>query len=233
MKHNGFTIFFGILLVLIGIDALFSNMGVPNLVGFAFRLWPLLLVYWGAKKLGNGQGVSGGLLIVFGVLFLLSNYNIMHYNVLSMFWPLLIVFVGLSVVISAFTPKKQPNTSSKTGATQTKSGEGRLDDVTILAGNNKRVVSDNFQGGSTLTLLGGSELDLTQCKVGKGGATLEVVAVLGGATIKVAPTTNIRFDVVPILGASEDHRKNTQANAEEGILTIKAVAMMGGIELKN
>jgi predicted membrane protein len=233
MRHNGFTIFFGIFLILIGIDALFSNMGVPNLVGFAFRLWPLFLVYWGAKKLGKGQGVSGGLLIVFGALFLLSNYDILKYSVFSLFWPLLIVFVGLSVVISAFTPKKQPEVGSSTGTTQTTSSEGRLDDVTILSGSNKKITTDNFQGGSTLTFLGGSELDLTQCKVGKSGATLEVVAVLGGATIKVAPTTNIRLDVVPVLGACEDHRKNTQANAEEGILTIKAVAVMGGVELKS
>ena len=45
----------------------------------------------------------GGVLILLGVLFMLDNFNLLAVNIWGLFWPLLIIWVGLQML---FRPRR-------------------------------------------------------------------------------------------------------------------------------
>ncbi len=110
----------------------------------------------------------------------------------------------------------------------------RLDDVAIFGGGHKFIVSDNFQGGNVTAIFGGSEIDLTRCKLAPGQNVLEVTAIFGGTTLIVPKEWNVVINVTPLFGGFS-HKGMRGPNVvinPESTLVIKGVVIMGGGEIK-
>ena len=110
----------------------------------------------------------------------------------------------------------------------------RIDDVAIFGGGHKFISSDNFQGGNVTAIFGGSEIDLTRCKMAPGKHVLEVTAIFGGTTLIVPKEWNIIINVLPLFGGFS-HKGMRGPNVvinPESTLIIKGVVIMGGGEIK-
>ncbi len=98
-------LFFPVLLVTLGVIFLLNNLHI--LAGDAWdtllKLWPFLLILLGLDGILRRDGLVGGVLLIgIGVVFLLSNFNVLALNVwetILRLWPILIIAIGFDILI--------------------------------------------------------------------------------------------------------------------------------------
>jgi hypothetical protein len=118
--------------------------------------------------------------------------------------------------------------SSREGYTS----EDFVDATTIFSGIHKKIVSKNFRGGDIVTLMGGTEIDLTQADF-TGIVRLDVTQIMGGTKIIVPAHWEVRSEVTAVFAGFEDKRQQPTVTNPEKVLVIDGTSIFGGIELKN
>jgi hypothetical protein len=112
------------------------------------------------------------------------------------------------------------------------SGEDYIDSTAFFGGVHKKIVSKNFKGGDIVTIMGGTEIDLSQADI-TGTVRLDVVQIMGATKIIVPAHWEVRTDVTAIFAGFEDKRQQPTVNNPDKILLIDGTSLFGGIELKN
>ncbi|HEV3412620.1 MAG TPA: LiaF domain-containing protein [Puia sp.] len=132
-----------------------------------------------------------------------------------------------------FGPSGNPVGTTSTGSGYSGySSEDYLDTTAFFGGVHKKIVSKNFKGGDIVTIMGGTELDLSQADF-TGMIKLDVVQIMGATKIIVPAHWEIRTDVTAIFAGFEDKRQQPTVNNPEKVLIIDGTSLMGGIELRN
>ena len=227
-RHSSGRIFWGLVLILLGVLFLLDQMGRVDFGDLISQWWPLILVAAGLWQLisSNFQELAGGLfLIVIGALFQLAKLEIIGRNAWHYVWPALIIGLGLWVLIGAF---RRSSAGKFPG-----SKEDELDAFAIFAGLNRRIESQSFRGGKATAILGGIELDLTSVRLAEAKAGLELTAIMGGIDVKVPRHIRVQLDGNPVLGGVENKHNYAPGSGAEQTLSIKATAILGGIEIKD
>jgi hypothetical protein len=154
-RHSSGRIFWGLVLILLGVLFLLDQMGRVDFGDLISGWWPLILVAAGVWQLisSNFRELTGGLfLIALGALFQLAKLEILGRDAWHYVWPALIIGLGLWVLIGAF---RRSSAARLPG-----SKEDELDAFAIFAGLNRRIESQSFRGGKATAIMGGIELDL-------------------------------------------------------------------------
>jgi Cell wall-active antibiotics response 4TMS YvqF len=135
-----------------------------------------------------------------------------------------------------FTKDTQSNTGNQfttgTSNKQSYASEDFIDATSIFGGVHKKMVSKNFKGGDVVTIMGGTEIDLTQADF-TGTARLDITQVMGGTKIIVPAHWEVRTEVSAIFAGFEDKRQQPAMQNPDKILIIDGTSIFGGIELKN
>lgn len=162
------------------------------------------------------------------------------FNLVPDLWPLLLVGLGLYLItrkgnLHKYSEFKSGDTEPAGAADAQFSQRDILNEVSIFGGGTKIVDTDNFKGGSITSIFGGSEINLSQCKLAEGVNYLEITAIFGGSTLIVPRDWKIDIDVVPIFGGFGDKRLKdlNMVFDEKRILVIKGTVIFGGGEIKN
>jgi predicted membrane protein len=227
-RHSSGRVFWGLVLILLGVLFLLDQMGRVDFGDLISQWWPLVLVAAGLWQLisSNFQELAGGLfLIVLGAIFQLAKLDILGRNVWHYVWPALIIGLGLWVLIGAF---RRSSAAKFPG-----SKEDELDAFAIFAGLNRRIESQNFRGGKAMAIMGGIELDLTSVRLAEAKAGIELTAIMGGIDVKVPRHIRVQLDGNPVLGGVENKHNYAPGSGAEQTLSIKATAILGGIEIKD
>jgi hypothetical protein len=116
------------------------------------------------------------------------------------------------------------------GGRATESG-GRMSALAILGAVTRGNNSQAFRGGNLVAIMGGCEIDLRNAAI-DGDAVLDVFAMWGGIEIRVPSDWTVSSQVVPLMGGVEDKTRPPRGAAIHR-LTLRGVAFMGGIEIKN
>jgi len=112
-------------------------------------------------------------------------------------------------------------------------GQDVLDVTAIFGGVKKIVVSKNFRGGEITSVMGGSEIDLSQADI-KGRVKLEATNIMGGTKLIIPPTWDVRSEIVAIFGGVEDKRDVHSLKIDtEKILILEGTCIFGGLEIKS
>ncbi len=129
-----------------------------------------------------------------------------------------------------------PNTGTQfttgTSNNQSYTSEDFIDATSIFGGVHKKMVSKNFKGGDVVTIMGGTEIDLSQADF-TGRVRLDVTQIMGGTKIIVPAHWEVRTEVSAIFAGFEDKRQQPAIQNPEKILIIDGTSIFGGIELKN
>jgi predicted membrane protein len=96
----------------------------------------------------------------------------------------------------------------------------------------KKIVSKTFRGGDIVTMMGGTEIDLSQADF-TGIIRLDVTQIMGGTKIIVPPHWEVRSEVTAIFAGFEDKRQQPTVVNPEKVLVIDGTSIFGGIELRN
>jgi predicted membrane protein len=226
-RKNQGRIFWGLLLVILGVVFLLDRMGRLDFGDLIGRYWPVIFILIGISILlsNNFRNVGSGIFfILFGTFFLLLRLRVFDQAVWRYLWPLAIIVVGLWILFRpAFHPDKK------------KIPEMTADDLTInqvFSGTARKVESQNFRGGKADVVFGSAEIDLRAAKLAGGQATLVLSVVFGGIEIFVPREWQVVLEGTPVLGSIESRKAATADAQKTGTLYIKGSAVFGSIEVK-
>lgn len=220
-------IFWGLVLIVVGVLFLLDRMGQLDFGTLFSKYWPLILILAGIVHLfaNSFRNASGGIvLIVIGSVFMLAKLDILGKSAWHYVWPILFIVLG-AWILFGLSGRRSPGVSS--GAR-----ENDLDAFVMFSGLERRIESQNFRGGKATAVMGGIDLDLTQAKLAEGKADIELTAIMGGIEVKAPQNWRVEVDGHPILGGIEDTHTFSPGTEAAPTLYIKATAILGGIDIK-
>jgi hypothetical protein len=174
--------------------------------------------------------------LILGVWLLLNTLGIVRVGFWQLFWPLVLVFLGMKLVSQAIS-----GSTSTFGAMRTGVSSGGL--VAVMSEAKRANTDRPFRGTQMTAIMGGCQLDLRQATLQPGEeAVIDVFALMGGGEIFVPTTWVVISEVVPIMAGIEDKRLpalSGQAAATAAVpetpprLVVRGYLIMGGLSLKN
>jgi predicted membrane protein len=231
-----------------------AKMETPKLHGRAI-LGLLLIILGGLFVLHNYEIIDlpenfltwEYFFMLVGVLLLLLSRNkvagivffsIGLFNLYPDLWPLVLVMIGFYILYG----RKRSHShkvdismgSTETGTAEPVQSTDFIDSTSIFGGGSKVLFTDNFKGGNIVSIFGGSEINLSNCKMAPGLNVIEITAIFGGSTIMIPPDWKVEIDVLPIFGGFGDNRKKDPVKdiKQDATLLIKGIVLFGGGEIK-
>lgn len=235
----------GVALVVLGAALLLDRLGLLE-ASFVLRLWPLLLIGVGLQQFftprtgPSGERifpVGGVIWIAVGGVFLLNSLNVLHTSVWSLFWPVVLIAVGVRLMsrsgmrIPGLDPTPVERSEADTGPI-----------VSVLSGVKRVSAPVTYTGNDVTVFMGGVHLDLRQAKLAPGReAVLDLFAVIGGCELMLPTDWVVSAPVVAVLGGIEDKRMMMQSSViDESTgavapprLVIRGTVFMGGVTIRN
>lgn len=218
----------GALIVVLGLLLLGQTTDLYDL-GFLFDYIPSLFVLLGVYTI-----VRSGFRNLFGPLVVIAvagAWQLVELDYVSgdevvAFWPVFVVFFGLSLMVSHW---RRPPTSVR---------EDHLTALAVFGGSEKRSTSSSFTGANLTALFGGTELDLRDAEVADPPAHVSAVALFGGVSVIVPRDWTVELDVLPILGGASDDRPRRerpadQPESDQVDLVVTGFAAFGGIAIED
>ncbi len=219
-------IFWGLMLICLGVLFLLDQMGRLDFGDLIGRFWPVIFIIIGVSILlsNNFKNVGSGIFfILFGTFFLLLRMRIFDRAVWHYIWPLAIIGTGLWLLLQPmWHPRK--NDRSEVGGDD-------LNISQVFSGSARKVESQNFRGGKADVVFGSAEIDLRAAKLAGGQATLVLSVVFGGIEVYVPRDWQVVLEGTPVLGSIDSHKKAATVPATQ-TLTVKGSAVFGSIEVK-
>ena len=203
----------------VGVLALLGNIDIINFASLWSTWWPLVFVAIGAIMfIGNKQDVIGPtFFVVGGLALLLNNLQLLEFNVLSLFWPLIIILIGWSIIRQGYTK------------TTTQTGDDNY--FAMMSGAESRNTNKNYTGGKATAIMGGIDIDLRDAQIKK-SASLEVFVLMGGIDIRVPRGWVVRSQTMVFLGGTENKADDTTASSSP-VLTIVGNVILGGVTVRH
>jgi hypothetical protein len=169
-RSYGGGLVWGVLITLVGVALLLDHMGIINVYHF-WRFWPLILIVAGAANLSCRESRLWGIILVLaGVLFQLNQLGVAHFGWAEM-WPIVLIAVGVLIIWGSLESKIKRTASPRdTGDPRT-----TLNETVVFGGIERRVTTQDFQGGHVNAVFGGVELDLRDANMQADEATLELM----------------------------------------------------------
>ena len=233
MEHSstGKRIWAGTLLLLTGVFYLLYNFNaLPFTVPAYVFSWQMLLILLGVYFLYRSI-VKGLILIGVGAYFILPLAGIIAPLDIEKMWPALIILLGIIVLFGSGFKKKNKQKPMSTASTL---NEELFEITAIMSGNTRQLSSYDFKGGTITAIMGGVELDLTNCYLSKEGCIIDLSVVMGGVSLKISREWNIQSEITPIMSGIEDedqYSNNVHIDPAATII-LRGSVVMGGIEIK-
>ncbi len=220
----------GLLLVILGALALLHNYYIIDLYDYPLS-WEYFFIVGGLLFFILSENKTVGIIL----------FTIGLFNLVPELWPLVFVLIGLYIILGKggrgrnFIHRKFSGSDSGLKNAAGRDYNDYVECVNVFGGGNKIINSDNFKGGNIVSIFGGCELHLNNCKLAPGNNTIEITAIFGGSTIVVPRDWKVVIDVMPIFGGFGDKRiKDPNVSFQEGrTLHLKGLVLFGGGEVKS
>lgn len=226
----------GIVLAGIGVLFLLQNLGILY-VEDVWQYWPAILIVFGVSRAAAAYSffgrIWGGAMVFAGVILLLHNLDLIQGNVWNFLWPVLLICVGIALLVRAVDGRDRWSRWD-TPVASSSNASGTLHEVAVFNGGERRIDSQDFEGGDVVAVFGGIELDLRQAGIKKDKVVIEANAVFGGIDIRVPRHWNVAVRGNGIFGGYDDktvHPDLGGTSAPQLIVTGDAV--FGGVTVRN
>ena len=230
-RPYGGGLVWGVILTVFGIALLLDHMGIISFDRL-WRFWPLLLVFAGFVNVRSHERRFWGIVLLFaGIILQLNELGFSRIG-WGELWPVLLIAAGLMLMWNALDARKRrgenPPSSSDPRTT--------LNEAVVFGGLERRMTSQDFQGGDVTAIFGGVELDLTEANIQGNQATLAITAIFGGVEVRVPSSWQVAYRGSPIFGGVEDKTRTPRmdaAGSNPKTLVITGAVIFGGLEIKN
>lgn len=234
-KHNAPNkrIYFGVFLIALGAFWILERLDlIPAFWDDILISWQMLLIGIGIFSIIGGNKTTGTILIVIGGFFIIPEITDIPDEIRKIGWPLLIIGIGLVLLVTHGKKRSDTSPPQEPG----KHSMDYFDDFIVFGGREVFVNSQNFYGGKSTSIFGGTEYDLRQAGLSPNGAVVDCVSIFGGCGFKVPPDWTVKNEVTAVFGAFSDKRGSTfnQSVADPSkTLVVKGFTAFGGIEIKH
>jgi predicted membrane protein len=224
--HRSSSPWTGIVLVIVGCLFLFNNLDIINLGDFFSDYWPVIIILVGLIKLGEHDKSGAIFLIVVGGFLLSVTLDVMEWDDLFRFWPLILVLIGISMILKIRSPREQapeipPDPSgSKTNLIHEKVIFGEL---------HRAIFSDNLRGGEIQSIFGSCKIDLSAARPVT-GCRLNLTAIFGEVTVTVSPDVQVTVSSDLVLGEVKNFSTGQSASKQ---IHCHCSGAFGGIIIKS
>lgn len=225
---NSPQIFIGFIFISLGLTLLLNQLGILSMFGLGmdeiFRsAFILFLMYIGITLLLKDKIVGATIFLTLGIAFLIQ--LVFNENIFFIFWPMILIIVGVSMLGSKKSPSKFANAIS--GITD----EDNINENVTLWESNKKFTSQNFKGGNISCVLGGVDIDLSEIKLTE-NITIDINCVLGGVKIQFPKNCIIKSSGYPVMGGW-DNKYMQQSEGDSHTINVTGNVILGGVELVN
>jgi len=228
-RSSANSIFWGLVLILVGILILSERFGFHDLGHLFSTWWPAVFILIGISMLlgeGSRRPGAGLFFIIFGVFSLLLENDVLGHDAWHYIWPAGLIAVGLWIILRpAFRHHGLEEMPKMKG--------NDLDLTCVLSGVKRRVETAAFKGGQVTAVFGGADVDFTHTGLEGGKAVIEATAIFGGINIIVPRDWKVVVDGSPILGGIEEKHRNPPEAEVRATLYIKGTSIFGGITIKD
>lgn len=220
--------FFAICLIILGIVLLLDNLGIATFGQTVGTWWPLLLVILGLDQLFASRFTnlfSWGLILV-GIILQLRQLGLLHPEQLRAAWAILLILIGIGILFGFSRSKASWSSTSP---------QDFVNSFIVFGGTEQHITSSDFRGGNATAIFGGIDFDLTGAQLAEGVQTMSLQAFFGGIDLIVPEGWSVEIRGIPFFGGIEDsrhHRVVPQGESRQK-LVINAMAIFGGVEIKN
>jgi len=231
---SGKRLWAGIMLLLIGSFYLAYNFNLlPFEVPSYVFTWPVILILFGVYALYKSW-FKGFILIAIGTYFLLPKMGAIPAIDFMKAWPALLILLGLTLLFGARFKKKTKKKHFVMNSTTAQINEETFDITAIMGGDARQINSYNFKGGKITAIMGGLELDLSNCHLAKEGCVIDLSVVMGGISLKISREWNIKSEILPIMSGIEDNVIYKEDNYIDpaALIVLRGTIVMGGVEIK-
>ena len=213
---NKRNLFWGIVLIVVGILFLGRNMNWWNFSIFFRGWWTLFLIVPSIISLVRKESMGTSFLIlVLGVLMLLASQNVIEWSTIwKVFFFFFIMVVGLSII---FGNRK----------VKTKKVRGNAKEyVAIFSGVDEMIgkIESDFK---VTSVFGGVELDMRDVKLEE-DLIIDCFTLFGGIDIKLPKDVKVEVNGLPIFGGVENKYRNHDAKVT---VYINHTTIFGGVDL--
>ena len=227
----------GIFLIAVGALWILERLNlIPSFWNDILISWQMLLIGIGVFSIIGGNKTSGTVLILIGSVFLVPEIMHIPYEIRRIGWPLIIVGVGVVLLVTQTGKhRKIPPVFEQGSQQSSQPGNNYFDDFIIFGGREVYIDSQNFVGGKSSSIFGGTEYDLRQANLSQNGAVIDCLRLFGGCGFKVPTDWTVKNEVTAIFGAFTDKRGaslNHIVSDPSKTLVIKGFAAFGGVEVK-
>ena len=230
VSGGGSRMVFGGVLVLVGLLLLFAQFDLFDFGDMVTFLLPVLLMVfalwqWAIRRFRPCFWPI--FLLIISFFWLAARLDLFSGRGFGVLAGLVLIAFGIWLVIRKARPEPSAHVSTSDA----------VDHWVIFGGVEEELTSQQFSGGNVTVVFGGGELNLARATLGPGEVTLNLTVVFGGIDIRVPESWNVMVDATAILGGVENktatHQQEGAAGGGQPCLRIQAVAIFGGVEIKN
>jgi len=237
---NGPRIFFAVFLIAAGTLLFLGNLGLLPI----HSLWdmvPIGMIVLGFLRLLQcpraGGRIFGGLLIAFGILFLLVNLGVLRVHARDGSWPLSILFIifGIGLLIKILEAGGDDRSFRRWSRSSIGENANVLEEIAVFGSVKRKLDTSEFEGGEIRTFFGEVKVDL--CRSGIASVqqliTIDATAIFGAIKIRVPETWRININGMGVLGVYEDRTTPPNQIAGAPLVNIAGFSMFGSVEIEN
>lgn len=217
----------GIIVLIIGIVLLVNELNLGFQIDFDM-VWSIILIVVALYYMAKSRKVSLWTLIVLfiGTWSLLEYLDVVTAKVENLFWPIVVIIAGLSIVFSKMTWRRKLKDLTKFEVGK----DGRLIYSGIFGGTSEKLQTNDFKGAVVNSVFGAVDLNIKRAKI-KEDVIIDVNSIFGGTNIIVSDNYNIKLNSVALFGGNSN---DTGISFDENRKTIyiNCVSIFGGTEIK-
>lgn len=217
---NWGRLFFGALVVAVGVLILLDNAGTLDAGDIIGDWWPVAVILAGVISLAANptQWAMPALIALIGAALLLGTLDILDLGAVLV--PAIIIVVGLFIIFGRGIGSRSDDTGDS------------IQSFNAFSGSELTSNSRQFRGGSVSAVFGGAEVDLRNTSLAA-EAQMDVFVAFGGVEIRVPDGWHVSVKGLPLFGGIENATAKEQLPADAPMLPVNATALFGGIEIKH
>lgn len=221
----------GLVVLTAGVLFLFNRLDFisPEIADHLFS-WQVLLIAISVVMIaGNKNNLAGWIVMAVGGFFLLTDIFIFPATFRDVFWPLLIIAIGIVILVKGRSNRHQ--SMIQHGHTESFSDDNSFEDIAVFGGNKKSYQLPEFRMGKVVAIFGGSDIDLRECTLSEHGAIVDMFCLFGGSNLIIPRDWKVKSDMISIFGGMDEQSPTGQVD-EQKVLYVKGMAIFGGGEIK-
>ncbi len=229
MKKIG-TYIWGVALIAVGVILALNALNITNIDLFFDGWWTLLIIVPSVVGLITNSEKGGSFIsLVIGVILFLCARDILSIELLfKLAFPIILVVIGISVLINAFSGRKQKTEGEYISPDNTKN-EKCEEYFATFSSQDLKYNGEMFNGVKLNAIFGGVKCDLRGADIAD-GSVITCSAVFGGIDVIIPEGVCVKIKSTSLFGGVSN-KKSASAPAEKTVY-LNATCLFGGVDVK-